>query len=84
MITGWIGSGFIVLGIILLAYRMRSGFLYGCLGNALWLYKGIMTYQWDLVTLEALIVTLQAFSWFKWGKTNGGTNDSVHTGTDSE
>lgn len=82
--VGWAGNVFIILGIMLVAYRMRSGFIYGCLGSGLWLFKGIMTYQWDLVTIEALIVVLQAFSWLKWGQTNGRTSDSVHPGTDSE
>lgn len=81
---GWIGNVFIILGIMLVAYRMRSGFLYGCLGNGLWLCKGIMTCQWDLVTIEVLIVILQAFSWLKWGQINDRTSDRVLSGPASE
>lgn len=81
---GWIGNVFIILGILLVAYRIRSGFLYGCLGNGLWLCKGFLTYQWDLVTIEALIVVLQAFSWLKWGQMNDRSSDRVRPGTDSE
>lgn len=66
--TGWLGNIFILLGIILLAYKKRPGFICGIIGNGFWCLKGVATEQYDLVSIEILIVVLQAFSWWKWGR----------------
>lgn len=76
---GWIGNIFIIIGILMVAYKMRSGFLFGCIGNTLWLAKGVITDQYDLIAIEALIVILQAFSWWNWR--NVGTTNSIHSGS---
>jgi len=63
---GWLANVFIVIGLVLIAYRLRSGFIAGCLGNSLWCVKGFVTWQPDLIAIEILVVAIQAFSWWKW------------------
>lgn len=67
-LVGWIGNFFIIVGIVLLAYKFRVGFLFGVVGNALWGLKGYQISEYDLVTLEVIIVILQSFSYFNWLK----------------
>lgn len=76
-ITGWLGNIFIIGGIIMVAYRWRSGFVLGILGNSLWCLQGIITKQWDLTSLEVVIVVLQAFSWWNWGRTNVESTNGI-------
>lgn len=63
---GWAGSFFILVGILLVSYKLRSGFLFGVIGNGLWGIKGVIINEWDLVSLEVIIVIFQAFAWWKW------------------
>ncbi len=78
---GWTGNLFILVGILLVAFRYRYGFLCGTTGNSLWGIKGFLTGQDDLVTISAIIVILQAFSFWNWGRTDVGSTGDVHSGT---
>ena len=78
---GWAGNVFIVAGILFVAYKWRYGFLCGTTGNTLWGIKGFLTGQDDLVAISALIVVLQAFSFWKWGRANVGSTRDIHSGT---
>lgn len=66
--VGWTGNFFILVGILLISYKLRSGFLFGVIGNGLWGFKGYQIGEYDLVTLEIIIVGLQSFSYIKWLK----------------
>jgi len=63
---GWIANVFILLGIGMIAYKKRSGFIMGTIGNTLWCVKGFQTGQVDLITIEMIIVVLQLFSYINW------------------
>lgn len=65
---GWTANIFILTGIVGIAYKKRSGFILGTIGNTLWGYVGYSTGQLDLLAIEAIIVVLQMWSWAKWGK----------------
>lgn len=80
MILGWLGNVFILAGILAVAYKYRYGFIAGCIGNALWCIKGAMTSQYDLITIEVIIVALQAFSFYKWSSDDRPVGD-VRPGT---
>lgn len=82
MMLGWIGNVFIIIGIVLIAYRLRLGFIASCVGNTLWLAKAVATNQYDLTTIQVIIVSLQIFSWWKWR--NVGPTDSICSRTDSD
>jgi hypothetical protein len=66
--TGWTGNVFIIIGILLLAYRKKSGFLCGIIGSAMWCYRGVATNQPDLASIEGVIAVLQCFSYYQWSK----------------
>lgn len=83
-LIGWFGNIFIIVGIIGIAYKCRSGFILGVVGNSLWCVKGIVTKQWDLVSIEVIIVILQALSYWKWGRINVESNDELHPRTASD
>jgi hypothetical protein len=70
---GWLGNIFILSGILALAYRRRWGFILGVVGNSFWCYRGYSTGQYDLITIEVIIVVLQAFSWWRWRQNVRGT-----------
>ncbi len=67
-IYSWTGNVAVILGILLIAYQIRLGFILGCIGGALWMIKGIYTDQYDLIFMEAIVICLQAFSWWQWGR----------------
>ncbi len=83
-ILGWAGNIFILLGLLLVSYQRRSGFIHGFIGNTLWGIKGYLTYQYDLLTIEIIIVIIQIFAWHNWGRINVESVNSVHSRTDSE
>ena len=65
---GWVGNILIVAGMGLVAYKRRSGFVLGIVGNSLWCVRGVQTNQMDLVSIELVVVIVQLFSWWKWGR----------------
>jgi hypothetical protein len=65
---GWVANVFILSGIVAIAYKRRFGFILGTIGNTLWGIVGYSTGQFDLLAIEAIIVVLQSFSWWKWGR----------------
>lgn len=78
-LIGWFGNIFIIAGIIGIAYKYRNGFILGVVGNSLWCIKGIATEQWDLVSIEMIIVILQALSYWKWGQINVESTDRIRS-----
>lgn len=66
-LIGWAGNVFIFAGLATVAYKLRLGFIFGIIGNTIWLAKGVYTGQHDLIAVELIVVILQAFSWWKWG-----------------
>lgn len=66
--SGWIGTTLAVIGIWMLGKKHRSGFLICGLSCVLWGLKGVLTYQIDLITVEALILITELHAWMSWGK----------------
>lgn len=83
-IIGWIGNIFILIGLVLVSYRRRSGFVHGCVGNSLWIVKASLTDQYDLLTIEIIIVIIQIFAWYNWGRINVESINTIHSRTASE
>lgn len=81
-VWGWLGNFFILTGLLLVAYKRRSGFVSGIVGNSLWCIKGILTGQFDLIAIELIIVALQAFSWWNWGHV--GSIHRIHSSASRE
>jgi len=71
-LLGWSGNIATVMGIGMVSYKLRIGFLFGILGGLFWGIQGTLTHQMDLVILEIVIAIIQAFSWWKWGKADVG------------
>ncbi len=63
---GWLGSGFIGLGMLALGNKVRVGWLCMVCGEFCWGTKGYLTSQWDLVTLSTAFVILYCFNFRKW------------------
>jgi len=63
---GWIGNGFVIIGILCVGYKLRVGFLLGMVGSLIWAMRAYNTGQWDLMVIETVIIFLQAFSWYNW------------------
>jgi len=73
---GWIGNLFIIIGMVFVAYKRRSGFLLGIIGNSLWCLQAVLTGQWDLLFIEIIVVFVSVFSFWKWGH---GTSNTIHS-----
>lgn len=75
---GWLGNLFIIIGLIMVAYHLRVGFLSGVLGNTFWCIQGILTYQYDLIVIEVIVVVLQLFSYWNWGCVHVRSTNNIH------
>lgn len=74
-----------LLGILLVIYKKRSGFLICTLGNVGWLYselQGETSDFWFLMTC-AIFIVVNGWGWFRWGNDACGkcTNTSEVIGT---
>jgi hypothetical protein len=76
--TGWFGNAFILTGISAVAYKKRWGFILGIIGNLLWAIRGLSTCQYDLIAIQVIIVLLQGFSYWNWGRDYVGTDNDIH------
>ena len=80
---GWAANVFIIIGIILLGYQLRSGFIFGVIGSLVWAARGFETNQYDLVSIEILIAAIQTFSYYNWGKYERSDNP-IYTRADKQ
>jgi hypothetical protein len=67
---GWLGNFLTIIGLIVLAYQLRVGFVFCILGGLCWGWRGYTTDQNDLLAIEIVIIAIQVFSWYNWGKSN--------------
>jgi hypothetical protein len=63
---GWFGNVFIIISMVLVVRKSKWGFASGILGNLLWVVKGFFTGQWDLITLDAIIIVVQSYGFYQW------------------
>ncbi len=64
---GWIGSTLIIIGIWLVGDKSMWGFVCGALGNAIWIYVGLIRgKQYDLAVVAFVAAVLNLVGLFKW------------------
>lgn len=66
---GWVANLLLVLSMWLVGSKKRVCFIFGVLGNALWVIIGFQRGTPDLYVISALMVIFNARGWFKWQKT---------------
>jgi nicotinamide riboside transporter PnuC len=65
--VGWVGSVFIILGIWLVGDKSLWGFVFGALGNGLWVYVGLKRgKQYDLAVVALIATVLNIIGLYKW------------------
>jgi len=64
----WIGMVLMLISVYLLGESKRNGFLYGAVGNAVWIVFGIMAHSLATVLLNAGLMFLNARGYLKWKK----------------
>lgn len=70
---GWAANLLIVLSWWRMAYRERYALLLGMFGSLLWGLKGLLIWEWDLITIEVILALLGLNAWRKWGRDVGDT-----------
>lgn len=73
---GWAGTFFTLSGMLFVAWHKRFGFVLGIIGGVLWCTQARLTNQYDLITVEVMVVLTNAFSWWNWGRANVGPTSS--------
>ena len=64
---GWMASAFIILGIWLVRDKSMWGFVFGALGNGLWIYVGLKRgKQYDLVAVAFVATLFNMWGFYKW------------------
>lgn len=64
---GWAGSALIILGIWFMGEKSILGFVFGTVGNALWVYVGLKRgRQYDLAVVATIATFLNLIGLFKW------------------
>lgn len=76
---GWLGTIFTLLGMLFVAWRIRFGFVLGVIGGVLWCFKAYNIHQYDLVTVEVVVVLINAFSWYNWRRIHVGSTSNIHS-----
>lgn len=65
---GWVANAILILGAWRIAHKERWALLCGVVGSGLWAVKAVLTSQWDLLSIEIILGSLQLHAWHKWGK----------------
>lgn len=73
---GWIANALFAISNIALGRKMRSGWLYSVVANALYVCVGLQHDMWDLTTVSFTLGLLSIWSYVKWGE-NEQTNHEV-------
>ncbi len=63
---GWLGTGLLLLGTILLGFKLPEAWLISALGSASWLYKSIRTRQTDLAITNVAFLALSLWNYACW------------------
>lgn len=66
---GWVGSGCVLTGMLLIGRKNRFGFLLGVLGEVFWFTRGYRAGEIDLMGLAMVFVAMNGWNWWKWGNT---------------
>lgn len=64
---GWLGSILLIVGMLEVGHKRRSGFLYGAVGELFWVLRAFQTGQWDLIAICVVFVGVYVWNWLKWG-----------------
>lgn len=64
---GWTGSALIILGIWLVGDKSMWGFVFGAVGNFIWVYVGLKRgKQYDLAVVALIAALLNLIGLLKW------------------
>lgn len=64
---GWFGNILIVIGVVKIANKKRSGFIFNGLGELVWIGHAASQGLWDLVAICGVFCLLAVWSYRKWG-----------------
>ncbi|MDO8495935.1 MAG: hypothetical protein Q7S43_00575 [bacterium] len=66
-LIGWLAGVIVILGAYLVGDKNIWGFVFGTVGNALWVYIGITrNKQYDLACLGFILTIINLVGLFKW------------------
>lgn len=65
---GWIANAFLVCSFCRLRYKKRDAFIFGGIGNFLYIFVGLNKNMDDLAFINALFTGMNVWVWYKWGK----------------
>lgn len=64
---GWLAGVIVILGAYLVGDKNIMGFIFGTIGNALWVYIGLKrNKQYDLAFLGLILTLMNIIGLFKW------------------
>lgn len=63
---GHVAYASIVLGMILVAFKMREGWLFAIAGDVLWVYIGYRIKLWSVVLWQFAFIPTAALGWWNW------------------
>jgi hypothetical protein len=63
---GYLGSCLILIGMYFIGRKHRAGFIFGILGEASWLVRGLTTGMNDLIILSGIFVAMHLYNFCKW------------------
>jgi len=66
---GWVANILVVIGMILLTKKQRSGFIYNILGHIVYLVQSLMLMMSSLLAIDIILIGVNIFGFLKWKQT---------------
>jgi hypothetical protein len=65
----WVGCALPLIGMLLIAWKMRSGWLFCVASNTVWTYIGLTKKprMYGLIVLSGVLVFVNLYGWWVWG-----------------
>lgn len=64
----WIGNLLFLIGIILIGRKIKWGWIAEAVGECLWVYRSVVSHQWDLLVVCIMFGCLQLYNFWLWQK----------------
>ena len=64
----WVAAILGIVGGLLIAYKMKSGFIIWMMSNFVWIYIGVSLSKWGMVTQFVFFQITSIIGYIKWRK----------------
>lgn len=65
---GWLLTIIMIIGAILNARKIRSGFIFWIISNVGWVFYNIYTKTYEQIPAWVVLTVVTSYGWYNWGK----------------